>query len=92
MAKRFAYVSFGILCLVAAYQLGAERASADWDPNGQIVGVLAHNTVWTTSGEAWKFFTLPQGWTRQEENDLPVPASEIRRDSWSGIKGRFKRE
>ncbi len=31
MARRFAYISFGILCLTAAYQVGAERAGAEWD-------------------------------------------------------------
>ena len=31
MARKFFYVSLGILCLTAAYQLGAERARADWN-------------------------------------------------------------
>lgn len=29
MAKRFMHVSIGVLCLVAAYQLGVERARGD---------------------------------------------------------------
>jgi hypothetical protein len=34
MTKRFFYLSLGLLCLVAAYQLGAERARADRNGNG----------------------------------------------------------
>jgi hypothetical protein len=34
MAKRFFYLSLGLLCLVAAYQMGAERARADRNGNG----------------------------------------------------------
>ena len=47
MAKKFACVSFGILCLVAAYQLGAERASADW--NSTVVGQHRTTSAATTN-------------------------------------------
>ena len=86
MAKRFAYVSFGILCLVAAYQLGAERATADWDLTspGQIVGASGPaDAVYTADGTAW-FVDPEQGWIKVSDFeplwdlDLPVPAEDVK--------------
>lgn len=79
MTRRFAYMSFGILCLVAAYQLGAEKAAADWDPSapGQIVGVWS-GVAFTANGEAWTFWTAIEGWQRDPAHDLPLPASQVK--------------
>lgn len=84
MARRFMYVSIGVLCLVAAYQMGAERARADWNPaGGQIIGgdmVSANQSRWyTAAGEAWKLSS--SGWERGDWEmliDLPVPATEVK--------------
>jgi hypothetical protein len=80
MAKRFMFVSFGILCLVAAYQLGAEQARADWDPavGGSVIGAR-FEIVYNGAGEAW-MLSAPSigGWSRQPESDLPVSVSEVK--------------
>jgi hypothetical protein len=85
MARRFFYTSLGLLCLIAAYQLGAGGARADWSPNvaGQIIGgdmSAANQSRWyTASGEAWKLSS--SGWERGEWEtriDLPVPASQVK--------------
>jgi hypothetical protein len=76
MAKSFFYVSLALLCFAAAYQLGAERAAADWTPrvSGQIVGgdVFTRNSgsLWfSRSGEAWRLRS--NGWLRMPSQDLP---------------------
>jgi hypothetical protein len=76
MAKRFFYTSLGILCLVAAYQLGAERARADWDPaaTGAVAG--GDHLYWfSAAGEAWSVSS--GGWQRETARDLPIPASQV---------------
>jgi hypothetical protein len=85
MARRFFFVCLGILCLVCAYQLGADRARADWDLTvpGQVVGGGPTNLgVWyTAAGEAWGIRVVgPQQyeWVRADGFDLPVPASEVK--------------
>ena len=88
MAKRFAYVSFGILCLVASYQLGVERAKADWDHSGTgaIVGG-DFRTYFGAAGDAWRINHSTASWDRTEEFDLPFPASEVKfysQASWDG--------
>ena len=80
MARRFFFVCLGILCLVCAYQLGADRARADWDANapGEIVG--GGQRLWfTRDGEAWRLLETSMTWERQDPAlDLPVPASEVK--------------
>ena len=80
MARRFAYISFGILCLTAAYQLGAERASADWDQtlSGQVVGIDGAIRVWDNAGRGWTVEVSPPEWVRVASLDLPVPVSEVK--------------
>ena len=87
MAKRFMYVSIGLLCLVTAYQLGAERAKADWDPQapGQIIGANGPDqAVYTEDGTAWLVDPNGGGWVRARDYepswdlDLPVPAEEVK--------------
>ena len=77
MAKRFMYVSIGVMCLVAAYQLGVERARAEWNASapGQIVGG-ADDRWYTSAGECW--YARPGGWTREATLDLPIPANEVK--------------
>jgi hypothetical protein len=81
MTKRLFYVSLSLLCLVGAYQLGADRARAEWDDSvlGSVVGGFSDgwNSTWyAASGEAWSLNN--QGWERVVESDLPVPASEVK--------------
>jgi hypothetical protein len=77
MAKRFFYVSFGILCLVAAYQLGAEQARADWDSTTSGVVVGGGGEVWyARDGVAWQL-SSDDTWRRWPEADLPVPFSGV---------------
>ena len=83
MAKRFMYISIGINCLVAAYQVGVEKARADWANGsaGQVAGIAHVSSdnfaVWSQSGEAWVL--LGNNWGgRDPSMDLPVPTSEIK--------------
>jgi hypothetical protein len=78
MARRFFYISLGILCLVAAYQLGAERARADWDQESPGV-IWGQSGRWfvTASGEAWEGSYVHE-WQRHPEFDLPIPATEVK--------------
>ena len=89
MAKQFLYVAAGVFLLVAAYQLGTETASAEWDASGPghiIGGAFADGGPWigfTASGEAWS--TTPAvGWFRRPDLDLPVAASEVVEDGGMG--------
>jgi hypothetical protein len=83
MSKRFFYISLGILCLVAAYQLGVERARAEWDVGapGQIIGgAFTQDGPWvaiTSSGEAWSVAPAV-GWIRRADIDPPVAASHVK--------------
>lgn len=83
MAKRFFYVAAGIFLLVAAYQLGAERARADWDPSGSgyVLGAGGPQLVWSSLGEMYQWSIPESGdvvWTRGTGMDLPVPAADIK--------------
>ena len=77
MAKRFFYVSMGILALTVAYNLGARSVEADWDPDGMgcVAGVQEH-IWWAQSGEAWEL--NGRSWTVRPEYDLPVSASSVK--------------
>lgn len=82
MAKRFMYVSVGVLCLVVAYQVGARDARADWGNFGQISGVTPGSSTQqdflfvSSAGEAW--MREYAGWIRRADLDLPVPASDVK--------------
>jgi hypothetical protein len=79
MARRFAHISFGILCLTAAYQLGAESATADWDPTGSgVVWGGTHGKYYGSAGDAWQVTTFPDRWNRDAEFDLPISPSEVK--------------
>ena len=96
MARKFFLVSLGILALAIAYNLGAERARADWDATapGQIIGGGMNNVNdsrwYTATGEAW---TLDRhGWERGEweaRTDLPVPANQVKFLNFEGGSGGF---
>ena len=71
--KRFAYGSLGVLCLVAAYQLGASRSEAQ--VGGPFVHAMDHaGWVLDSSGQAWNVTTPVFGeWNRWSDYDAPVP-------------------
>jgi len=77
MTKRIFYLSLSLLCLVCAYQLGADRARADWDTGlpGQVIG-LDYKIAWAADGSCWSVeFT---GWERHDVGDLPVPVGDVK--------------
>jgi len=77
VARKFFYVSLGILALSIAYQLGAGSVRADFDDstNSPIVGMHGDNVL-DRNGEVWSLFSL--SWDRRPTQDPPVPISEIR--------------
>ncbi|GJM44529.1 MAG: hypothetical protein DHS20C21_13710 [Gemmatimonadota bacterium] len=92
MAKRFAYVSFGVLCLVTVHEMEAKDARAGWNADGQIWGTTAFgggaHLVIASSGEGWSH--QPFGaWTRHEELDLPVPVTQVKFVEGAGDPGNF---
>ncbi|GJM43335.1 MAG: hypothetical protein DHS20C21_01770 [Gemmatimonadota bacterium] len=89
MAKRFMHVSVGVLCLVIAYQLGAERARAEWDGDspGQLVGMVSNGSsalVFSRSGGAWSA-SNDAGWIGPDASaELPIPIADIAMlDDWT---------
>ncbi|GJM43932.1 MAG: hypothetical protein DHS20C21_07740 [Gemmatimonadota bacterium] len=82
MAGRFMYASIGVLCLVAAYQLGVSRAQAEWSPEspGQLVGMFSTGSsvyVVSRSGAFWRA-SNDFGWEGPAAfDDLPVPSEAI---------------
>jgi len=82
LARRFFYVSLGILALAVAYHLGATRATAEWNHSvpGEIVGFASRGGIcyaFSQSGQAWGLDS-PSGWTREPTVDLPVPVSDVK--------------
>ena len=75
MARRFFYVSLGILALALAYNLGASRTEAQSSGTTVVLG-LAGDVVWDGSGQAWEIQSASQ-WDRVPEWDVPVPAAEV---------------
>lgn len=86
-AKRFFYVATGVFLLVAAYQLGAEGARAEWEAGvpGQIVGLTTSSSggwaiAYTSDGRAWGLRSTAT-WSDEAwvgVYDLPVPAAEVK--------------
>lgn len=74
LAKRFFYVSMGILALMVAYHLGAVKATASFS-SGQIVGLWGYHAH-TEAGDAWALY--PSTWSRDPAYDLPVPVSDVK--------------
>lgn len=77
LARRFLYVSLGILALSIAYHLGVASARADWHlaASGSIKGLAA---IWAhdDAGQAWELRS--SGWLRRPERDLPMPVSDVK--------------
>jgi hypothetical protein len=78
MAKRFAYISFGLLCLVAAYQFGASQAVGS-AAGSEILAMDHSGWFLDSSGQVWNVVTPALGsWTRWPTYDCPVPVSEVK--------------
>jgi hypothetical protein len=83
MAKSLFSVGLFMVSLVCSYQLGVGPAVAEWDGSapGQILGGgFADGGAWvgfTAEGEAWSL-TPAVGWTRYQDLDLPVSATEVK--------------
>lgn len=83
MIPRFLMAAVAVFLLTAAYQLGTETATAEWNAGslGQIIGgTFAEGGPWiafTAGGEAWSI-TPNAGWIRRPDFDLPVPSSEVK--------------
>jgi hypothetical protein len=80
MARNFFFVSFGLLCVVASYQLGADTARADWDRSlaGSVTGAQ-YDHVFDSDGHAWTINPYFGPVSRAPERDLVV--SENRNDA-----------
>jgi len=77
-ARKFFLVSLGILCLVAAYQLGATRARADWSGIGPVFGMAGGIVAWNSQGQAYQGNSTIGSWSHLDRLDLPVPASDVK--------------
>lgn len=82
MAKRFMCVSIGVFLLVAAFELGASRVRAEYNPGTQglvaaFAAIGSGGRAYGASGEAWSV-QVGAPWTRQPQLDLPVPLGEVK--------------
>jgi len=96
-AKRFFYVSAGLLCLALAYHLGASNATAQ--QGGQIVaavplgGAGAGLVVLTTNGDTFyrlwgNNYTL--GSALVPMGNFWSGATPVQRESWGAVKQRYR--
>ena len=81
-AKAFAYICFGLMCLVLAGKaLMSSSAHADINPAGSIHGLApVCNGVLTTSGEVYQWSA--GGMYRMPDLDPPIPLDAIA--MWGG--------
>ena len=77
MAKRFMYLSIGLLCLVAAYQLGAVNAEAEWDCSAAPGFCGGWAGMWFDSSGLAYSGMVHNGGQREPDYDLPVPPGEV---------------
>ena len=78
MAKRFFYISLGILALAVAWSLVAVSARASTDGDEHACVAVGDGLWWfSNSGEAFKLGT-GGNWSREADHDLPVPPGQIR--------------
>jgi hypothetical protein len=92
MAKRFFFVSAGILCLAAAYHLGVLSAQAGFSQANALgiqaisQGTHAEMNVLLSSGD---IVMIDGSGFRLPETTLPVPPSEIFAFECSGMEGDY---
>jgi hypothetical protein len=89
MARRFFFVSLGILALSLVYQIGTERGRAGWDPSvsGLVVGTTEDGyAVWNRLGEAYLLssFTPPIHTGVGSEKDGPCFPEILA--PWAGLR------
>jgi hypothetical protein len=93
IAKRFFYVSAGLLCLALAYHLGARSATAQ-APGNPVVEIFERNFtgVVTANGDVYQSLTDLSGpwvWRSNVFGTGPTPAQ---RESWGSVKSRYRGE
>ena len=82
--KRLMMLSISILCLsvsaLIGFHLGVQKAEADFNPNGFIVGGTSTAAAWvlTSSGEVWSYPNPNGPWTAQCRLDVQEPISNIK--------------
>lgn len=91
-AKRFALLSFGMLCIMLSalvgFHMGSQSAEAQVvDPTGDIIAV-SNASALDRLGQHWKFDTASapgasnKCWVRRGDLDPPIPVTAIR--MWQG--------
>ena len=90
VAKRFFYVSAGILCLALAYHLGATTATAQ-APSNPVVGitdVTGGESAITANGDT--YFTNTGGATWELRGNLFSAPSPAAQQAWGQVKARYR--
>jgi hypothetical protein len=78
MARRFFYISLGVLALAIAWNLGAMNARADWDPGGSgCIAGLHWRYVYDYLGRCWHV-SESGAWNPEPGLDIPVPAAQVK--------------
>ena len=95
MAKRFFYLSLGILALATAYHLGAARTEAQG--GGQLVHFERdHSTgsgrsyALTATGDVWRFNPNAGNLDPAYLGNITGGPVSIQPDSWGSVKGNFR--
>ena len=79
MARRFFYLSMGILELAGAYHLGAARTEAQLAAGSLIHSMDYAGWFLDTSGQVWNTGSpKPDTWTRWPAYDIPIPVGDVR--------------
>lgn len=91
MAKRFFFVSAGILCLALAYHFGAESATAQ-APSNPVVAANNGNYVFTANGDVYRPVTGPPDasswvWAGNVFGGQPIPAQQ---ETFGGVKAKYR--
>lgn len=79
MAKRFFYVSMGVLALAVAYLLLAvDPVEADWDEGGLSCVAGGDGLYWyDQSGSAYRMNPSSYQWETASDRDLPISVSSV---------------
>lgn len=92
LAKRFFFVSAGVLCLALAYHFGATSATAQ-APGNAVVAATANSLAEfaiTANGDTYFSNNAGTTWTFHGNvfgGSLPTPAAQ---ESWGQVKTRYR--
>jgi hypothetical protein len=91
MAKRFFYVSAGLLCLALAYHFGATSATAQAPGNPVVAMTTGYNAVITSNGDVYRLVGGPTigPWVR-DGNVFTGASTPVQQSTFGAVKARYR--